>query len=396
MAYRLPPLLCVLFFVGCVSSKPALRVSERASRVHRRAFVLDTHCDTLLRIADEGLDLGRRASDGHVDLVRLREGGVKAQVFAVFVSPRYLPGGARRRALELIDALRAELARHADRIALVGSVEEARRAAARGKIAAFIGLEGGYALQDDPAALKLFFERGVRYMTLTWRLNTNWADGGEDRARFGGLTPLGGRIVREMNRLGMVVDVSHASDRTFWDVLATTSRPVIASHSNTRALCDHPRNLSDAMLRALAANGGVIGITYVAAFLDPAFLRRYEALKRLHAARWRQVRRVCDRWPRRCRDRYRALMARVAPRLPRVSLERVIDHIDHAVRVAGIDHVGLGSDFDGYSTGPEELPDAAALPLITERLLARGYSERDVAKILGGNFLRVFREAIGR
>jgi membrane dipeptidase len=372
----------------------SVRPVDRAKRVHRDAVVFDAHCDTLLRIADEGLDLGRRARDGHVDLVRMAEGGVDVQVFAVYVEPRDLKR-ARSRAFELLDVIHAELARHPKRIALARTVEQALRIVRQGRIAAFLGLEGGYALEDDPAVLKLLHDRGVRYMTLTWRFNTSWADGSEDTPRHGGLTPLGRRIVQEMNRLKMVVDVSHVSDATFRDVLETTTQPVIASHSNARALTNHVRNLSDEMLRAVAKNGGVVGVSFAAAFLDEKFRSRGAALIEQMKPEIERAK-DCHDTPARCRDRMKQLYRRIASQLPRVSIERVIDHIDHVARVAGIDHVGLGSDFDGYTTGPAELSDCSRLPLITERLLARGYSQRDVKKILGDNFLRVFRAVIGR
>lgn len=375
---------------GAESTRPA----DRAGRIHHDAVLFDAHCDTLLRIADEKLDLGRRARDGHLDLVRMAEGGVDVQVFAVYVEPREMHR-VRSRTFELLDTIHAELARHPGRVALARTVDEALGIVRRGKIAAFLGLEGGYALEDDPAVLELLHDRGVRYMTLTWRFNTGWADGSEDKPRHNGLTPLGRRIVREMNRLRMVIDVSHASDATFWDVLETTTQPVIASHSNARALTDHVRNLSDEMLRAVAKNGGVVGIGFAAAFLDEKFRSRGAALiERLKPEIERT--KSCKDTAAVCRERLKQLYRRVAGQLPRVSIERVIDHIDHVARVAGIDHVGLGSDFDGYTTGPAELSDCSRLPLITQRLLARGYSPADVKKILGGNFLRVFRAVIGR
>ena len=364
--------------------------------MHEDALVFDAHCDTLLRIVEEKLDLGGPSSTGHVDLPRLRRGGVDVQVFAVFLDPDTAPPtGFRARALELIDTLRAELARHGGRVGLARTTAEIRRLVRQGKLAALIGLEGGYAIEDRPENLAPLFERGVRYMTLTWRSSTGWADGSEGAPRHGGLTPLGRRVVREMNRLGMVVDVSHVSDATFWDVLKLATRPVIASHSNARALCDHPRNLTDSMLRAIARNGGVVGVTFAAAFLDQAFSK--EATRRLAAieGELKRLRRTCAAPEADCRERRRLLRRRALRGLPAVPLEQVIDHIDHVARVAGVDHVGLGSDFDGFGAGPVGLEDASRLPRITARLLARGYSEADVRKILGQNFMRVFAANIG-
>jgi membrane dipeptidase len=298
------------------------------------------------------------------------------------------------RALQMIAALKRQVARYPDRMALARTAAQARRIVARGQLAAFLGLEGGYVIRDDPNNLKPLYDQGVRYMTLTWRHNTGWADGSEDTPRHHGLTALGRRVVREMNRLGMVVDVSHVSDETFWDVLKTTSRPVIASHSNARALCDHPRNLTDPMLRALAKNGGVVGVNFAAVFIDQAYSE--QARRRVAAIEpeLERLRQGCAGDPAACRNKRHQLYHRALRGLPRVPLARLLDHIDHMVKVAGVDHVGLGSDFDGFGTGPEGLEDVSRLPRITRGLLARGYSEHDVRKILGQNFMRVFEQAI--
>jgi membrane dipeptidase len=272
-------------------------------------------------------------------------------------------------------------------------VAEARRIVSQGKVAAFIGLEGGYPIQGDPARLELLFEVGVRYMTLTWNHSTSWADASGDEPQHGGLTATGRQVVREMNRLGMVVDVSHASDETFWDVLETTRAPIIASHSNARALCDHPRNLSDRMLRALAENDGVVGVSFVPGFLEQTYSA--EARRRIAAIQpeLERLDRDCRQAPGPCRKQRRRIYRRALAGLPPVSISRVLDHIDHVVQVAGVDHVGLGSDFDGFSVTPEGLEDVSRLPRITAGLLARGYSEEDVRKILGRNFMRVFQHA---
>jgi len=379
--------------------QPAEPVAEspeaRAARIHREALVLDAHCDAVMKVVDDGVDLGVRSDEGHVDFVRMAEGGLDAEVFAVWVEPEFWPNKARKRALEMIDALHQSFERNEDKIGLALTAADARRLAREGKLAGFIGIEGGHAIQDDKSALAMFFERGVRYMTLTWWNNTNWADGSGDKPKHHGLTDLGREIVREMNRLGMVVDLSHASEETFWDALEVADKPVICSHSDTRALADHHRNLTDDQLRALAKNGGVIGINYVAGFLDTGFDKASEKLRARLKPEMDALEKKFKKDPREGRKRRWALWREKAAELPPVPLAKVIDHIEHAVKIAGIDHVGLGSDFDGFSTGPREIVDCTSLPLVTAALLERGYSEEDVRKIMGENFLRVFEANLG-
>ncbi|HUT78404.1 MAG TPA: membrane dipeptidase, partial [Polyangia bacterium] len=273
----------------------------------------------------------------------------------------------------------------------------ARRLAAEGKLAAFLGLEGGYSIEGDIERLALLRDRGVRYMTLTWWGPDELADGSGAPPRWHGLSDLGRKAVVEMERLGITVDVSHASDETFSDVLEIASRPVIASHSGVRAVADHHRNLSDDMLRALAKNGGVVGIDFVASFLDAGHGKASDSLRAKLKPELDRFARKYRKDPNRARkERWAFWGERARAELPPVPVDAVIDHIEHAVKVAGIDHVGLGSDFDGFSIGPTGLTDCSKLPLITEQLLARGFSEADAAKILGGNFLRVFGEASQR
>lgn len=370
--------------------------AERAARIHREAVVFDAHCDAVMKAVDEGVDLGVRSDEGHVDFVRMAEGGLDIEVFAMWVEPEYWPDQATQRAQQMLDSLLENFARHPDKIELARTVTEARRITGQGKAAAFLGLEGGHAIEDDKRNLKMFYDKGVRYMTLTWWHNTNWADGSGDKPKWNGLNDLGREIVREMNSLGMVIDVSHASEKTFWDVLEVTTKPIIASHSNTRAIADHHRNLSDEQLRALKANGGVVGINFVPGFLDP---KAVEASSKLHQALKPELEAIKKKYkkdPQKSRKERWALWRKRSKELPRVSLDRVIDHIDHVVKIAGIDHVGLGSDFDGFSSGPVGLEDCTDLPLITEKLLERGYSQLDVKKILGENLLRVFEDNSGK
>lgn len=337
--------------------------------LHEAAIVIDTHNDVTLRIIDEPeFDLGRRMPDGHTDLVRMREGGLDAEFLAVWPNPRTYPGEkAWVRALAMIGAIEAAAARNADKARLVRTAAEVRAAAAEGKAALLIGVEGGHALgeveSDDQALerLRTLHGRGVRYLTLTW-MNSNALGGSSgDGGRSKGLTPLGRKAVGLMNDLGMLVDVSHVSDPTFFDAVAASRLPVIASHSGVRALSDHYRNLTDDMLRALAKNGGVACIVFYPGFLDGPW-----------AAAFRRARRI-------------GKASEVAP-LP---MSRLVDHIDHAVQVAGVDHVCLGSDFDGISALPEGLQDVSKLPALTAELARRGYSPEDQRKVLGGNVLRV-------
>jgi len=371
--------------------------TARAERLHRQAFVLDAHADTLMRTVDEGFALARRSDTGHVDLPRLAEGGVDGQVFAVWVDPAYPPGRAARRALAMIDSLLLTIERHPGRIGLARTATEARVLAERGRLAAFIGVEGGEAIENDLSILRTLHRLGASYLTLTWWGPNALADGSGEKPRWDGLGPRGREVVRELNRLHMMVDVSHASDDTFFDVLALTRDPVIASHSGARAVCPHHRNLSDEMLRALAKNGGVVGINFYSGFLDADYMTRSDRLReRLKPELEAISKRFADRPGRAREERWAFLKAKARDELPEVPLGRVVDHIDHVVRVAGVDHVGLGSDFDGFSFGPKELVDASRLPLLTAELVRRGYADRDVEKILGGNFLRVFEEVLER
>ena len=378
------------------AAAPSETAAKRAARVHREALVLDAHCDTLMRVVDDGHDLGATNAEGHVDFPRMKAGGVDAQVFAVWVDPRSFEGRLWERALSMIDALHREVAEHADQAGLATTAAEARALAAEGKRAAFLGVEGGYVLEGEIERLAELEKRGVSTLTLTWWGPTSFADGSGGEPRWHGLNDQGRDIVREMNRLGIVVDVSHASAETFDDVLAVTTQPVIASHSCTAALADHHRNLTDEQLCALAKNGGVVGIDFVAGFLDEANHAAADALReKMKPELDAEEKKYAHDPPLARKKRWALYKERARAELPPVPLERVIEHIDHAVQVAGVDHVGLGSDFDGFSVGPAGLDDCTALPRITEALLARGYSEDDVAKILGGNFLRVFEQVLG-
>jgi membrane dipeptidase len=295
---------------------------------------------------------------------------------------------AYRRALALIGAVRA-LADTNPAVELATSADEVRAAAARGHIAALMGVEGGHAIENSLAKLDSLYRLGVRYMTLTWNNGNDWAGSSLDPRRSGGLTAFGRRVIRRMNELGMLVDVSHVSDATLRDVLATTTRPVIASHSSCRALSHHPRNLTDEQLRAIAKNGGVVGINFYPVFLDDHFRHQYEELRRRLAPQIDSIRARYRGRPGESAFEVDKLVGAQAAELDVPTIDRLVDHIEHAVQVMGIDHVGLGSDFDGISVLPVPLKDASSLPELVRALGARGMSDADVRKILGENFLRL-------
>lgn len=333
-----------------------MRMRQTVDNVHRRALLIDAHCDTVGRVLDDDIDLRRDLRRGHMDIPKLIRGGVDAQFFACWIDPALIKtGGCVRRTLAMLDAFRRMTAGSGGMMEEARTGDDIRRIAGKGKIAALAAIEGGHAIDDDLGVLRIYHHLGVRYMTLTWMNNNNWADGSGDKPRHHGLTPFGRKVVREMERLGMMVDISHASEETFWDVLRIVGNPVIASHSCCRSLADHHRNLTDRQLKAVARNGGVVGINFYSSFLSDDFRRRAKGGKRANL-------------------------------LP---LEVLVDHVVHATDVAGIDHVGLGSDFDGVEHLPEGMEDCSQFPNLTRRLLDRGLSAADVTKILGANFLRV-------
>jgi membrane dipeptidase len=366
-----------------------LGVTPGALRVHQNALVIDTHADTPQRLFFEpAFDLGVRSEAGHLDVPRMREGGLDAVFFSIWVPATTTGAAAVKRALALIDETREAVRLHARDLALATTAAEIRRSQADGRIAILMGVEGGHMIDDDLRILRSYAALGVRYLTLTHTRNTSWADSSGDTPVHGGLTPFGREVVLELNRLGMMVDVSHVSDKTFYDALAVSRAPAIASHSSCRAISGHARNMTDDMLRALATAGGVVMINYHAPFLSDAY--RLATQDEDAAARTREVNRACGD-DEACAiagvDRMNRGLMR-SGQLPEVRWEAIVDHIDHAVKVAGVDHVGLGSDFDG-ATMPIGMEDVSRLPLLTDALLKRGYTETDVVKILGGNFLRV-------
>ena len=385
-------LLRLPFTVAAVLALPIIVLTQsQAARVHEQAIVVDTHADTTQRLVfDPKFDLGERHSDGNIDIPRMKEGGLDALFFSIWVPSDVVGPPALKRAYDQIDAVRETVRTHPNDLVLATTAADVRRAAGEHKIAALMGVEGGHMIDDDLRQLRNFAALGARYMTLTHFKNNNWADSSTDKPAHNGLTPFGKDVVREMNRLGMMVDISHVADKTFYDVLGLTTAPVIASHSSCRALTNHPRNMTDEMLRALARNGGVVMINYHAAFISEEFRVASEKRSGDVVTSMSALSKKCG-GNEACTTREGERIdheAMMNGSLPKVSWERIIDHIDHAVKIAGADHVGLGSDFDG-ATMPLGLEDASKLPKITDALLKKGYSEQDVVKILGGNILRV-------
>ncbi len=374
--------------LACGDGDPAL--------LHQRAIVVDTHSDTtpLFQDPEWRFDQRHAANETHMDLPRIREGGLDVQFWSIYMGQREGDGRALREALERIDAVWEMARRHPDDVVVTGSVAEIRRAVALGKLASVMGIEGGHIIEDKLAALRMFHRLGVRYRTLTHSFHTNWADssgtGEVPEPVHGGLTPFGEEIVLEMNRLGMMVDVSHVSDDTFRDVIRVTRSPVIASHSSCRALADHPRNMSDEMLRALAENGGVVMINFYSGYLD----MEVNARSREHFAPLReQFAAIRQQYEGDFLGRMRASREIYAANpWPQTTLDVLLDHFDHAIGVAGPDHVGIGADWDGVPSMPAGMDDVTRLPALSDGLLERGHSRETVIKVLGENLLRVMAE----
>jgi membrane dipeptidase len=380
---------------AALAARPATAddISERARKLHFSSIVLDTHDDTTQRFFSKNYELGKRNPDGHVDIPRMREGGMNAIFFSIWIDGRIMGAPAVQKALDQIDAVHENVIKYSKDMAFCRTAEEVRRAHEQGKIAALIGVEGGHMIGNDIRVLRMFGDLGVRYMTLTHFYNDEWADSSTAKPEHNGLTSFGKDVVREMNRQGIMVDISHVSDKTFYDALEVSKAPLIASHSSCRALCNHVRDMSDDMIKALAAKGGVIQINYEKSFIDQAYK---DALEKLTGG----VVNMIDQLKKECGDDDDCLSKKMAElektataegKLPHVSWERIIDHIDHAVKLVGADHVGLGSDFDGADM-PDGMEDCSHLPKITEALMRKGYSDDDIRKILGLNLLRVMEQ----
>jgi len=369
-------------------------VADRAHKLHFSSIVLDTHADTTQRLLDGKFEIADRHADGHIDIPRMREGGLNAQFFSIWMSGKTVGPIAVKKSLDQIDAVRTMVRTHPKDLVLAVTAEDVRRAHAQGKIAILMGMEGGHMIDNDLAVLRMYSALGVRYMTLSHFFNNDWADSSTDTPAHNGLTDFGKDVVREMNRVGMLVDISHVADKTFYDALEVSKAPLLASHSSSRALDNHPRNMTDEMVKALAAKGGVVQINYERSYLSQEYNDKFKVSAG-------DISRLEEKFKKECGDNEDCTLKKVTQfvqqlvdegKLPHVSWEKIVDHIDHFVKLVGADHVGLGSDFDGADM-PEGMESAAGLPKITEALMRRGYSDDDIRKILGGNTLRVMERA---
>jgi len=381
--------------VSSAPPRPPVVLTEEALRIHRQALVFDGHNDLPWKVRTKGhssfetLDLAVEQPELHTDIARLKTGGLGAQFWSAFVPVSTIhEGGATRHALEQIDLIHRMAQRYPDTFEMAFTADDVLRIHASGKIASLIGIEGGHTIENSLGVLRMFHALGVRYMTLTHVESIDWADASTDESRHGGLTEFGEEVIREMNRLGMLVDLSHVSDGTAGDVLRVSRAPVIASHSSAYALAAHPRNLSDELLRGIRDNNGVVMVNFYSGFVEPeaaqVMQHMFKTLKGLRSANpdERDFEEAVSLW------------RRDHP-MPSGTIHMVVDHIDHVVKVAGIDHVGLGSDYDGVTTLPDQLEDVSTYPYITQELLNRGYAKADIHKILGSNALRALRDAEG-
>src|SRR5450432_1545150 len=392
---RTSSLLAILLAISVAPLTSADTVADHARQLHFSSIVLDTHADTTQLFFTKDYDFAKRNTGGsHVDIPRMREGGLNALFLSIFIDASIQGPPAIQKALDQIDAIRVTVRDHPQDLLLATSADDIRRAHSQNKIAILMGIEGGHMIGNDIRMLHIYSLLGVRYMTLAHFKNDEWADSSTDKPAHNGLTDFGKDVVREMNRQGILIDISHVSDKTFYDALEVSKTPLIASHSSVRAISNHPRNMSDDMIKALAAKGGVIQINYELNYLSDEYRKAY-------AANAGDVSRADEQFKKECGDDFICIgkaqtrqlkQLQADGKLPRVSWEKIIEHIDHVVKLVGADHVGLGSDFDGANM-PDGLEDCSKLPKITEALVRKGYSDSDIQKILGGNILRVLAES---
>jgi membrane dipeptidase len=370
------------------SSRGIVTVTDEAKRIHSEAIVVDGHNDLPWALRSRGnssfqtVDISKAQQRGHTDIPRLRAGNVGAQFWSVYVPASTLKDRtAVTKTLEQIDVVHRMIRQYPDTFAFAGSVDDILRARKDGKIASMIGIEGGYSIDSSLGVLRMMYALGVRYMTLTHSDSLDWADSATDEPKAHGLSKFGEQVVTEMNRLGMFVDISHVSAETMRHALRVTRAPVIASHSSAFALANHPRNVPDDVLKLVAQNGGVIMVNFYPGFILPEAARLYQAERDLR----KQIPQE---------ENYRAALQELRRQnpLPKASVHHVVDHIEHIIKVAGIDHVGLGSDYDGIGSVPEQLEDVSKYPVITQELLNRGYNKEQILKVLGGNLIRAFRQ----
>ena len=384
--------ICGLACLCAVAAAQERKVSdEEVMRVHRSAILIDTHNDVTSRTVD-GFDIGKPSTETHTDLPRLRAGGVGATFFAVFVAGSYVKDNhSANRTLQMIDTVKHDIVeRYPNDFLLARTADDVETAHRQGKIAALMGIEGGHAIEDSVRLLRDYYELGIRYMTLTHVNTNNWADssGDMDHAdvkHHDGLTPFGKEVVLEMNRLGMMVDISHVSDKTFRDALETSRAPIFASHSSCRALSKEPRNMTDEMIVALAKKGGVVQVNFSCDYLSQSYSDAVAPVRK------KMMEMIASGAIRMDRDGFRKMMEMERSAAPPATLADVVAHIDHIVRIAGVDAAGIGSDFDGIICAPSGLDDVSKFPNLTRALLEKGYSAADIGKIYGGNLLRVMR-----
>jgi membrane dipeptidase len=385
--------VCLLLLLIMPTLVASQSISDETKKLQSSSIVIDTHDDTTQRLLDPKFDLSVRHPDGNIDIPRMKEGGLSAIFFSIWIPSKILGPEAVKKALDQIDAVRELARKNPNDLMLATSAADIREAKKQHKIAVLMGVEGGHMMGNDLSVLRTFAALGVRYMTLTHMDNNEWADSSTDKPAHNGLTDFGKDVIREMNRLGIIVDIAHVSDKTFYDAVETSKAPIFSSHSSCRAICQAPRNMTDDMIRDLAKHGGVIQINYHVGFLSQEF-RDFE---KAHPEAEKEIN---EEVKKRCGDNEACRLTTgdqvvrdfmQAGKLPKVDWTQIIDHIDHAVKIAGADHVGLGSDFDG-AVMPLGMQDVTHIPQITDALLKKGYSESDIRKILGENTLRVLTQ----
>lgn len=395
MSYRLPTLAALLLACPLFAADPPKRgpvvLTDAALALHRDCIVIDGHNDLPWMYREKkdlsfrSLDIAQPQPTLHTDIPRLRKGGVGAQFWSAYVpASTGRKGTAVRDTLEQIDVIRRFVARYPDTFEMAYTADDIVRIRKQGKIASLIGIEGGHSIDNSLGVLRMLYLLGARYMTLTHSETLDWADSATDTAKHNGLTDFGKNVVREMNRLGMLVDLSHVSAKTMHDALDTTTVPVIFSHSSAFAIADHPRNVPDDVLKRVKENGGVVMVNFFSGFITPEGARMSRDM-------FKQLRDLRAKFPNDAEFQAALKQWRADHPMPTGSVHTVADHIDHIVKVAGIDHVGLGSDFDGITSVPTQLEDVSFYPYLTQVLLDRGYKPDDVRKVLGGNLLRVMR-----
>jgi membrane dipeptidase len=389
--------ICLLLIIpfSCLTGEEKIdpQLWEKAKKIHEQAIVIDTHCDTPMLMPSGKVDIGKESNKNSVDLIRMKKGGLDASFFAAFVSNSLDQKHPAKPALEMIDAIHNQVNKYPDLAEMAFSPDDIRRIHKTGKRAILIGMENGGPIEGSLRLLRNYYRLGVRYITLTHSGNNDICDSSsEETPKWNGVSPFGKKVIKEMNRLGMLIDVSHISDKAFRDVLELSEAPVFASHSSVRSICNVDRNLTDDMIKALAKKDGVIQITFCSFFVDEEYMKKASENEKKTEPERKKLREKYKNDDDKYWNELIALWQKNAPPAP--PIEKLIDHIDHVVKLVGVDYVGIGSDYDGTGSVPKGLDDVTGLPLITYHLLKRGYSETDIKKILGGNFLRVFDKAV--